>query len=96
MTHITAAQVRHIGTLAKLNLTDDEVAKYTREMERILDYFTTLQAVDTTGVQPIAQVTGQENITRDDTVAPYDAMAALVACTPHAVQDGMVALPKIL
>ena|SRR3989338_3610556 len=64
--------VLNIAKLARLHLTDEEVLKYQRELSAILDYVSQLSEVDTTGVEPTAQVTGLINRLRQDEAAPAD------------------------
>jgi len=63
---ITEADVRHIAKLANLALTAPEVTRMTGELGVIVGYIEQLAAVDTAGVEPIAQVTGLVNVVRED------------------------------
>ncbi len=67
---LSRAQVEHIAKLARLNLTSDEIDKYTRELTVILTYVDQLQAVDTTGVEPKNQFISAENVFREDIPEP--------------------------
>lgn len=95
MTQLTKDQVKHIAKLARLELTDAEVGKFTKELTSILQYVDMLREVDTTGVVPTAQVTGQTNILRDDVLrtecAPSD---ALLACSPLPLSDHQIVTPS--
>lgn len=64
------AQVKKVGTLANLPLTSEEQEKFSKELSETLDYVNQLESVDTKGVEPTSQVTGLENITREDIVEP--------------------------
>lgn len=92
---LTPDQVRHIAKLARLELTDAEVEKYAKELTSILQYVDMLREVDTAGVEPIAQVTGQSNVLRDDALrtdcAPPD---ALLACSPLPLADHQIVSPS--
>ena len=44
---LTKQQVEHIASLARLELTDQEKEKFTKELSSILDYFEQLKEVDT-------------------------------------------------
>jgi len=68
MSNLTADQVRHIAKLARLNLTDEEVAKFAPELTSILDYIEMLQEVDTKNVEASTQVTGISNGNRIDEI----------------------------
>ena len=69
---LTRAEVEHIAKLARLDLTDDEVGRYQEELTRILEYVGQLREVNTTGIEPTAQVTGLVNRFREDEVIPAD------------------------
>ena len=49
-------RILHLAKLARITLRDDEVPKVTEQLRRILEYVSLLQQVDTTGVEPTAQV----------------------------------------
>lgn len=95
MTALTPLQVRHIAKLARLQLTDGEVEKFSRELTSILQYVDVLQEVDTKNVEPTAQVTGQTNVLRDDVIrqgaAPPD---ALLHCSPLLLSDHQIVTPS--
>ncbi|NUM25516.1 MAG: Asp-tRNA(Asn)/Glu-tRNA(Gln) amidotransferase subunit GatC [Candidatus Buchananbacteria bacterium] len=72
---LTAQEVKHIAHLARLGLNDQEVEKFTAQLSSILEYVEQLQKIDTTGVEPTAQVTGLENVMRPDEVKEFDKKA---------------------
>lgn len=53
---ITEEQVRYVADLANLSLSPDELTRMTRDLEGILDVMDRLKDIDTTGVEPMAQV----------------------------------------
>jgi aspartyl-tRNA(Asn)/glutamyl-tRNA(Gln) amidotransferase subunit C len=59
-------QVRQIAELAKLELTDDEVALYAGQLTSILRYFERLQELDTSHIPPTASVLPLRNVFRPD------------------------------
>lgn len=58
--------IPHIAKLARLDLTEAELEKYGGQLSAILSYIDQLKEVDTKGIEPTAQVTGMENIFRED------------------------------
>ncbi|HEX2621675.1 MAG TPA: Asp-tRNA(Asn)/Glu-tRNA(Gln) amidotransferase subunit GatC [Phototrophicaceae bacterium] len=58
--------VRAIADLAKLELSDAEVARYAGQLSHILQYFEKLQMVDTSQIEPIASVLPLKNVLRPD------------------------------
>ena len=62
--------VNHIAKLANLNLNEDEKRKFEKQLSETAEYVKELEQVNTDGVDPISQVTGLENVTRDDEIKP--------------------------
>lgn len=69
---LTLDEVEHIAHLARIELTEDEKARFREQMSSILDYVDLLNEVDTEGVEATAQVTGLENVYREDAVMACD------------------------
>lgn len=63
---ISKEQVEHIAKLARIELTEEEKEKFTKELSSILDYVEQLNKVDVAKIKGISQVTGLENVTRED------------------------------
>jgi aspartyl-tRNA(Asn)/glutamyl-tRNA(Gln) amidotransferase subunit C len=63
---ISLKEVEHIAKLARLGLSEKEKEKYAKELGGILDYIGKLNEVDTQNIEPTSQVTGLENILRQD------------------------------
>lgn len=63
---ISKENVEHIAKLARIELTEEEKEKFAKELSSILDYVGQLNKVDTKNIKPISQVTGLENVTRED------------------------------
>ena len=69
---LTKQQIQHIATLARIDLKDDEIEEYGSKISAIIDYIGQLQEVDVTNIEPTAQVTGLENIMREDLIEDCD------------------------
>ncbi len=63
---ISKKQVEHIAKLARIELTEQEKEKFTKELSSVLDYVEQLKKVDTKKIKSIRQITGLENIMRED------------------------------
>lgn len=61
-------QVKHVAKLANLPLTDQEEEKYSKQLSKILEYVDQLNSVDTSNVEPIFNVSGQNNVMAEDKV----------------------------
>lgn len=62
--------VYHVAKLANLLLKPEEKVKFEKQLSEILSYFEKLKEVDTKNVEATSQVTGLENVTREDEAAP--------------------------
>ena len=92
---LTPAQVRHIAKLARLEISDAEVEKYARELSAILEYVEQLKEVDTKGVEPTAQVTGQTNVLREDAIENKGITTdALLGTSPLPIVEQQIETPS--
>ncbi len=57
-----------IAKLANVPLTDEESHKYTEQFTKILDYIEQLNSVNTEGIEPTFNVSGQENVMSEDKI----------------------------
>lgn len=83
---LTKQQIEHIAKLARLELTEEELKKYGAQLSGVLDYIGQLNEVNTDGVEPTAQVTGLENIFRQD---------AINECAKDIVNDALHQAPEL-
>ena len=96
MSTITTDGVRHLAQLSNLQLSDDEVANLQTDLGNILNYIDQLGALDTTGIEPTYQVTGLENVWRDDVVEQTDVTREkLLGLAPGATENA-VKVPQVL
>jgi aspartyl-tRNA(Asn)/glutamyl-tRNA(Gln) amidotransferase subunit C len=66
MPNIDEQQVRHIAHLSRLDLSDEEIAQYGRQLGEVLQYVEKLNEVDTEGVEPTAHAMPVSNVFRED------------------------------
>lgn len=62
--------ISHIAKLANLSLSKEEKKKYEKQLNETLSYINNLTKINTKDIEPTSQVTGLENVTREDTVTP--------------------------
>jgi aspartyl-tRNA(Asn)/glutamyl-tRNA(Gln) amidotransferase subunit C len=71
---ITREDVVRVAELAYLDLSEDELEKYRRQIDEILDYIGKLNELDTSGVEPMAQLLADDQTAdatlREDLVVP--------------------------
>jgi len=85
--HLTHTEVRHVAELAKLALSDDEVALFAEQISAILDYADQIQQVDTSGVPPTPYVLPLASVMREDVPGECLSNAAALANAPDSA-DG--------
>lgn len=96
MAKLTADDVRHLADLARISLSDDDVAQFRVQLSSILDYVEQLDSVDTAGLAPTSQVTGLTHVSRpDDDLSDQADRDRLLEQAP-AKQDGQIKVPKVL
>ncbi len=61
-------QIKHIASLARLGLSDEDIDMFSVQLSEVLDNFDILNQIDTTNVQPAAQIISIQNVFRDDRV----------------------------
>jgi len=83
---ITEKEVRYVAGLANLQLTETEIAKFQSDLNGILEHMDKLKEIDTTGVEPMAQVlfgAGETATLRADIVIPPLGNEAAMANAPQ-------------
>ncbi|HSX48653.1 MAG TPA: Asp-tRNA(Asn)/Glu-tRNA(Gln) amidotransferase subunit GatC [Candidatus Saccharimonadales bacterium] len=68
MTKLTKKDTLHVSKLAKLDLTDREIDKFTTQLSNVLDHVSELSKVNTDSVEATAQTTGLTNVLREDEI----------------------------
>ena len=87
--------VRNIAHLARLHLDDDDVESYAAELSSILDLVDQMNAVDTSGVEPLANPLDATQRLRDDEVTETDQRDKFQQIAPD-VADGLYRVPKVI
>lgn len=96
MGKLSREDVLKLARLAKLELTDEEVEKFTGEIGEILAYVEQLQKVDVDDLEPTYQVTGLKNVTRPDEAKDYGVTPKDLLKNVPAVENNQIKVQKIL
>ncbi len=89
------ADVEHVAQLARLGLSEDELADLEGELNHILDQYATLARLDTDSIEPTAQTIELQNILRDDVPRPSLPPEEVLRNAPDR-EGHFVAVPAIL
>lgn len=92
---LTSDEVKHIAKLARLELSEAEIDKFGTQLSEILGSAKMLDEVDTTNVEPIAQITGLRSVTFADEAEPCDLADKLLEQSPMPIQDHMIKVKNV-
>lgn len=92
---ITANEVKHVASLAKLEFTDEELQKFTGQMDEIINMVEQLGEVDTTDVPVTSTVTEEVNVMREDVAVKGTDRTLLMKNVPEG-KDGLIKVPAII
>jgi aspartyl-tRNA(Asn)/glutamyl-tRNA(Gln) amidotransferase subunit C len=92
---LTLADVHRIAQLARIEITADAAAEVHRKLESIFAMINELNAVDTTGIVPMAHAQDVSLPLREDRVTEPDRHALYQSLAP-AVEDGLYLVPRVV
>ncbi len=92
---ISTADVAHVARLARLDLSDEDLAQFTEQLGAVLDHARDVEALDTAGVPPTAHALPLANVLRPDVVVPSLDREEVLAQAPEA-EAGQFRVPRIL
>jgi len=92
---LTREQVLHVARLARIGLTEADVAKFQQQLSSILDHFDILRQIDTEGVEPTTHTLPLESVMAADEPRPSPDRDQVLENAPL-VQDGYVRVRAVL
>ncbi|MFC3125799.1 Asp-tRNA(Asn)/Glu-tRNA(Gln) amidotransferase subunit GatC [Pseudoroseomonas globiformis] len=92
---LDTATVRRVASLARLKVESDELPRLQAELNGILDWIEQLQAVDTSGVEPMAGGGGGSLRMREDQVTDGNNQSGILANAPDRA-GAFFAVPKVV
>lgn len=90
---ISEDEVRHVAMLARLGLTDEQVATLASELSGILVHVERMRQLDLDGVEPTTHAAAVTNVTRTDVITPCLPQEVALMNAPEQ-QDGAFLIPK--
>lgn len=92
---IDKSTVSKIATLARIKVTDEDLAYFAPQLQNILAWAEQLQEVDTTGVEPLANVSEIALTLRKDAVTDGNIQSDILANAPEST-EGFFVVTKIV
>ncbi|SNX53010.1 Asp-tRNA(Asn)/Glu-tRNA(Gln) amidotransferase subunit GatC [Thermoanaerobacterium sp. RBIITD] len=92
---ITKDEVKHVANLARLKFTDEELEKFSYQLDSIIEYVNKLNELSTDDVQPTAHIVPISNVFRDDEVKPSMEREKVLMNAPEK-ENGCFKVPKVI
>ena len=87
--------VRYTAQLARLHLSEQEIAKFQTQLGQVLEYVEKLKAVDVTGVEPTAHANEVVNVLRADEARAWFTPEQALANAPRQANQLFI-VPKVI
>lgn len=92
---LSRQEVLHVAKLARVGVSESDIAKFQAQLSQILDYFQDLQKLDTASVPPTAHVLPLQTVMREDEIAPSFPPEEILANAPQA-EEGSFRVRAVL
>lgn len=92
---LSVEAVAHVARLARLELPQERIDAYRRQLEGVLEHVAKLKSVNIEGVEPMAYPFETTNRLADDVITPSMPIADLLMNAP-AIEGRFLAVPKVL
>lgn len=94
-TKISREDVEYVAALARLNLSEEDIETFTRQLDGILTYMGKLNELDTSEVEPTTHVIDISNAFREDVVEHSFPQEVILENAPDR-EGGFFKVPKII
>jgi len=92
---LTTQDVQKIARLARLAMNSSEIAAARSQLSGIFELIAEMQAVDTTGIEPMSHAQELSQRLRNDVVSEASQREAFQAIAPQ-VEDGLYLVPQVI
>lgn len=92
---VSKEEIIHMAKLASLNLSEEEIEKYTNDMQDILNFANTINNIDTEGINEIDALNENYNVFRKDEIVEFEDKELLLENAPSK-ELGMFKVPKVV
>lgn len=88
-------EILHIAKLAALNIREDEIEEYRKNLQDILNFANIVNSVDTDNVSETIGSTNNVNMFREDEIKEFEDKEALLQNAPEK-EENMFKTPKVI
>ena len=93
---ITKEDVVHLAKLSNISLSEEQIEPLMKDLDKIVEYISQLDELDTEGVEPTYQCFDMQNVWREDEIVDFEAKRDdLLALTTES-EDNQIKVPRVL
>ncbi len=92
---LTDQEIKHLAKLARIHIEDTELSLLRDQLGKVFQLIDTLQAVDTTGIEPLSHSLALNQPLREDRVTEPNLRDVYQAVAPE-VEKGLYIVPKVI
>jgi aspartyl-tRNA(Asn)/glutamyl-tRNA(Gln) amidotransferase subunit C len=92
---LSAEEIKHIATLARLKIDDEQAAYYAAQLSQIMELVEQMNQFDTSDIEPMSHPQDAALRMRDDEVTETDHRDEYQAIAPQA-EDGLYLVPRVI
>lgn len=92
---VSKEEILHISKLADLNIKENEIEEYAKNLQDILNFVEVLNKVDTNNVEESIRTVDNVNVFRKDEIKEFGDRDILLKNAPDQ-EDGMFKIPKVI
>ena len=92
---IDKEEILHIAKLADINIKEDEIEEYAKNLQDILNFAEIINSVDTKNIEEAIGVGNSYNVFRKDEVKEFEDKESLLQNAPEA-ENSMFKIPKVI
>lgn len=92
---LTPEEVKKIAHLARLNLSDNDIAQYTQQLSNIFNFIEQMNETNTSHIEPLAHPLDISQRLRADAVSESDQREKYQRIAPQ-VEAGLYLVPKVI
>lgn len=93
---LSHAELTQLARLARLHLSDEELARYGEQLGTVLEHFQKLQELDLDGVPPTGHVIDLENVFRDDISRPSMNRSEVLRNASGHLEKNYLRIPRVV
>jgi aspartyl-tRNA(Asn)/glutamyl-tRNA(Gln) amidotransferase subunit C len=95
MAKITEKDVRHVALLSRLDFSDEEIKRFTKDLDSILGYIDKLNELDTSAVEITSHALKMANVFRKDEIKTPPSADEMLKNAPEQ-EEQCFKVPKII